>query len=897
MADTDRFLRKLALIRDAFASSPSLPSEVAATFNDWAATHNLSLPPANPAPLNVASALADAFVPPGPARDAASGIERVHPFSDALLSFPDAPSQASLKKTVASALGALSFSDTPTSREAFFALWRNLLPLLRQSSSDEAAAFWDHVPAAPHLPDHGLFQQARVATAFADLKAEGDGLQTDAAFVLFTLGPVQQFIQQARKTKDLYWGSYLLSSLCWIGIREIIQVFGPDSVIFPDLYGQPLVDQWMETDLSLSVEDSQAHHSDLPTLPNRFFAVIEAASDDAIVSRMTGVADAVQTAWTNRGKQLFDGSRFGGMTPPDAFERHMENALSTYWAGIRLQPGSTPITPEGTLDYVKCHFKASFLDTARERLDLATPDAPPATRFGLLYNVLYTLAEKRLGAQKTVRAFTQIEDGAGERGRKCSVCGERNTLFHRGHPAQIRHNEGAVDMKGAVDLVHLREGEGLCGVCFTKRFADHTNGTQHGLRFDSTADVATASMRAVDEASVRHCETDMRETVGPGAFDRQLLYRENLTPDYLGTYVFPDRENDTAFLSQKAEALQTTYDNKLSSTAKKAQSSYYAIIALDGDNMGKWLSGSKAPALQDLYPEAVSDALDDEARSNVEKLGKRPMTPAVHATMSQALATFALQQVRTIVEDHSGFLVYAGGDDVLAFVSVDVVLDVLIELRAAFSGHRSLEDGTVDFTEDASGFLQNDDRLFTTMGPTASASAGVAIAHYKTPLGMVLDTAYTMEKRAKNAERDRAALAVLKRSGERNEAVLPFRMSDHPEGLLAVFRDLVAELQANDISPTFMRTLRRELHPLMDREHGTLDAFDIEDEFLRAELKRLILRKSNATREWAIATAERLTEAYNMSGQHPGNFLAALDIALFLYKETHTAHAPVDYAA
>ena len=277
------------------------------------------------------------------------------------------------------------------------------------------------------------------------------------------------------------------------------------------------------------------------------------------------------------------------------------------------------------------------------------------------------------------------------------------------------------------------------------------------------------------------------------------------------------------------------------------------------------------------------------------------MTPAVHATMSQALAAFALQQVRPIVEDHNGFLVYAGGDDVLAFVSVDAVLDVLIELRAAFSGHRTA-DGTVDFTNTPTGFLDAGDRLLTTLGPAASASAGVAIAHYKAPLGMVLDTAYAMEKKAKDAGRDRAAIAVLKRSGERNEAVLPFRAAAHPtvnppEGLLAVFRELVADLQAQDISPTFMRTIRRELYPLMDRKHGTLGDFPIADDFLRAELYRLIRRKSNAEADWANATADRLVAAYRATDAHLKTFLSALDIVLFLHKETLAAHAPVDYAA
>ena len=49
--------------------------------------------------------------------------------------------------------------------------------------------------------------------------------------LLFTIGPVQSFIVQARKTQDLYAGSQLLSDLCKVGIESIKQHQG--KIIFP----------------------------------------------------------------------------------------------------------------------------------------------------------------------------------------------------------------------------------------------------------------------------------------------------------------------------------------------------------------------------------------------------------------------------------------------------------------------------------------------------------------------------------------------------------------------------------------------------------------------------------------------------------------------------------------
>jgi CRISPR-associated protein Cmr2 len=49
--------------------------------------------------------------------------------------------------------------------------------------------------------------------------------------LLFTIGPVQSFISQARKTQDLYAGSRLLSELIGVAIKSI----GEKHVIFPKL--------------------------------------------------------------------------------------------------------------------------------------------------------------------------------------------------------------------------------------------------------------------------------------------------------------------------------------------------------------------------------------------------------------------------------------------------------------------------------------------------------------------------------------------------------------------------------------------------------------------------------------------------------------------------------------
>jgi len=148
---------------------------------------------------------------------------------------------------------------------------------------------------------------------------------------------------------------------------------------------------------------------------------------------------------------------------------------------------------------------------------------------------------------------------------------------------------------------------------------------------------------------------------------------------------------------------------------------YLAAIAFDGDSIGKWVNGDDLTDVSDLRQH--------------------------HENFSKALSTFALGSARETVEKHQGFLIYAGGDDVLALVPADAAIICAQELRT-------------DFTDATSNIKDKN-------GNTPDASAGIAIAHFKAPLQDLIREAQKAEKRAKN-DLGRSALAItlLKRSGE-----------------------------------------------------------------------------------------------------------------------------------
>ncbi|MDR0522558.1 MAG: type III-B CRISPR-associated protein Cas10/Cmr2 [Planctomycetaceae bacterium] len=119
---------------------------------------------------------------------------------------------------------------------------------------------------------------------------------------------------------------------------------------------------------------------------------------------------------------------------------------------------------------------------------------------------------------------------------------------------------------------------------------------------------------------------------------------------------------------------------------------YLAVICADGDKMG-----------------AAISQLD---------------SPDKHKAFSLALTKFS-QDVKNIVKkDHHGALVYAGGDDVLAFVPVDEVLPCARELSESFKQALSAYKNV-------------------------SLSVGVVIGHYHEMLETLLEFARQAEKKAK----------------------------------------------------------------------------------------------------------------------------------------------------
>ena len=258
---------------------------------------------------------------------------------------------------------------------------------------------------------------------------------------------------------------------------------------------------------------------------------------------------------------------------------------------------------------------------------------------------------------------------------------------------------------------------------------------------------------------------------------------------------------------------------------------YYAVLALDGDEMGKWLRGDKSPQVRKIVHPKLGEYY--QLKGAAKGLdARRPVGPALHAALSEALANFALHFAPRIVADHKGELIYAGGDDVLALLPARRALACASELRRTFREN---------WLNDADGT----ERLL--MGPRATLSAGLAVVHYKEDLRFALDEARKAEKRAKNAGRDALEIAVCRRSGEHATALCPWDFAHHVDRWVQCFSE-----QASD---RWAYHLRGELETLRGLNVGAM----------RAEIGRQIGRGEEKTKHAFLPDAVSAFDEYRQS--------------------------------
>jgi CRISPR-associated protein Cmr2 len=771
-------------------------------------------------------------------------------------------------------------------KHLYFHIWRLLYEDLARRTSLKG---WVRLlPADTRQPDHPLEQHLSISAAIAD------GLPKPA-FLVFSLGPVQEFIAAARRTQDLWMGSWILSYLSWKAMERLADVFGPDVIVFPSLRGQPLCNWWLNKTYGLPC---QPVSTDLgrPTFPNRFLALLPAkeASKAAQEAEKT-----VQEEWKRLAQQVYNALTSTSILPADEhtadiWKNQVQGLLEIYWVVLPWpgddQPPGTAQAEAGKELYEQLCKPPEGEDWGFCRVyETLRKSGQYDPNWGTVWSLLYDLADRAFNARKNLRNFEQAE----ETDDKCTQCGQRTALRSGNRDSREFWAQAAERLQSQKRYDIKPDGkERLCAVCAVKRFVqrevlEREFGLQGG--FPSTSEMSAASFKkrvlealgkgnqevqkalqdflsvvssliptTVARGAIPYLESQKQNLSGAEAglaedllqIDGEWLHIESWTEERLKEAGVTVSKRE---IQEATKALRKLYEVVGAKPAK-----YCALLYMDGDHMGRWLSGTHEGLA------TFGDILHPDVRHHLEKdnewqsllQAKRIITPAVHATISQALGRFALRLVPHIVEErHPGRLIYAGGDDVLALVPLEDALAVARELRAAFSGHVRFLNGDLQVClgDSVTGYLEWENEVFLTMGPKATASVGLVFAHHLQPLDLVLEAVRRAERAAKRRYgRNALAVEVLKRSGETVTVGTKWSYDKTPD-VVDLLIELVRRLEKEQISGKWPYAVQTEVVALEN----------LRPEAQRAELRRLLKRQSGQK----LRQEEKEAQAEELSGK------------------------------
>jgi CRISPR-associated protein Cmr2 len=410
---------------------------------------------------------------------------------------------------------------------------------------------------------------------------------------------------------------------------------------------------------------------------------------------------------------------------------------------------------------------------------------------GVLYPAVYDLAERVLAAAKSVRPFRQTT----QRGWRCSLTGEtewlttdaaeldtsyrqrNDTLWAKvaqTRPAWAKSGEhlGALPaIKRLWPTLFAEEVDAPLGTDL-KRFVVSTHSMALAHQLDRWLERGGTLASGCSEAIAVH--RPGRVALPQGLVRRHAAHGQGALRDAKQLAGLLELANELDDTEQAQRLKRLVRDSLASASAGSATlETYYALLLMDGDRMGAWLSGEQsAISYRESFHPQVRKGFDERAQAEplLVRYANQPraLSPNRHLAISGALNDFALSVVRHVVErEYLGRVIYAGGDDVLAMLPVSDLLPAMQRLREAYSGHGSADD--LDDRRKLrlnKGFARLNGRLLRMMGERATASCGAVIAHHQAPLGAVLRALREAEANAKSTGgRDAFSLTLIKRSG------------------------------------------------------------------------------------------------------------------------------------
>lgn len=474
--------------------------------------------------------------------------------------------------------------------------------------------------------------------------------------LVLNLGPVQGFIATARRTRDLWFGSQVLSEVSKAAARALVEA-GADPV-FPAARPDAL-----QPGTRLNVA-------------NRVLVV---ADIEAPAALLVAAATAARQRWRQFAEEARERAERCGLRLREAiWEAQLDDVLEVQWAWVEWPSACTLADALGALRRVEAARKAT-----RDFAPAAIGPERETPGFGLPKSSLDGARETVLPASMSVRTRDRIGLGSGEQ----------------------------LDCPGLVKR--------LCGGD-PARFASVSRVALDPWLRKLDADACQA-LREVTEPLVGLDLVSRAPKVGAWAaypYDAMFLLPSRLA-QACAEFADDGDEIEAREVLQALDALRAVLRPLWRRHGEPDP--YYVLLRADGDRMGELIDAA-----------VQAGALD-----------------RLHA-VTKALAGFTAGVEKT-VGAHGGECIYAGGDDVLAFLPVDRALDCARRLHDDFGAALAPVAGELK------------------VGKSPTLSVGLAVQHCIEPLSAALARSHAAEKLAKGDGsahvRDGLGIVVQTRSG------------------------------------------------------------------------------------------------------------------------------------
>lgn len=710
-------------------------------------------------------------------------------------------------------------TDIKNIKHLFWWLWRCLPQATCDLFKDNSLML---MPAETRIPDASIWSHLSMTSALAgalagyDLTAaqiqrwQGNDELSHPYLAVFSFSPVQELIKSSRKMRDFWAGSWLLhylsAKVCW----KLANQYGPDTLLYPSLYQQPLIDHWLlqeieklqkqkKIDFDFGKWVKQPSPESLLTagFPNVISLILP---KDKVNAAMQTAQQTLLEEWLTIGdlvlNELQSERHWMRQLKPDhnSWQGWLKSQWQVYWTALPIGKGQqfkTAAIPENVDDQLQPWlneqnqaynlskkqklFQSQELKFLREAYHKRFEEQHRkfSVNVGSWWAYIFDATRASLASVKNARNW-ELPTAFGPRstisgiGPVVNPGKDEKDWMTEGDTKKLwgKHDAGFFDGTEQLNATEvLKRGlhkilPDLLGIeeeDIAASYPDLTSGVAGYLKVNQSRPEHELNFEKACQAIVNQYPqlentlTEMRGKWGIPWIDKKSDSKKYHPRLLNAGWILEDLAN-----SQELKAEYTKEINQILSEhyPQNNPSDWYVLAAGDGDGMSDWLKGIKLKNYGDYIPSELSVNL--ESFPQFLEIQKR-MGPSTHSALSRALLDFSNQLVPYLTQTrYAGRLIYGGGDDVLAYTNLWEWDNWLWDIRQCFKGAK---DPHEEFSNsgDYWKYLKDNpmqvglvDRPLFTMGSEATISFGMVIAHHSVPLAIALESLWEAEEKAKD---------------------------------------------------------------------------------------------------------------------------------------------------